>query len=450
MEIFVIGTGKIGQSIIRSATKEGHNITLIDSDHKVINQLIDSFDVMGIVGNGASLEIQKEAGVQNADLVIAVTSSDEVNLLACFLAHKLGVSDTIARVRNPQYLKQLQFMKDDLGLSMSINPEQEAAKTIFRNLALPGALNVETFAEGKMELVEFRIEPDSILDNITLIELSNKLKLKMLVCAVERGEEVIIPVGNFKLIANDKIYLVASHQDLTRFFRMVNKMEKLHSILMIGGGTISYYFCQLVSKSKYGIKLIEKNHEICKLLSENFSHVEIIEGDGTDQNILDAEGIENIDAFLALTGVDEENIITSMFAQKRGVKKIITKVNNSNLNSMMETIGMASVFSPQEIIVNQIISYIRAKANKRGSNVKTLYKLVDQRVEALEFNVKTKGKIVGVPLKNLKLKPNIIIAGIIRGKEIIIPDGNTEIQLDDSVIVITTDSFLEDLAEILG
>lgn len=450
MEIFVIGNGKIGQSIVRHASKEGHNITIIDTNAKVVNQLIESYDVNGMVGNGASLEIQKEAGVQNADLVIAVTSSDEVNLLSCLLAHKLGASDTIARVRNPQYLKQLQFMKEDLGLSMSINPEYEAAKSMSRNLALPGALNVETFAEGKMELVELRIEQNSILDGITLIELSGKLTFKLLVCAVERGEEVIIPVGNFKLQSGDKIYVVAAHQDLTKFFQMTTKVNKLRSILMIGGGRIAYYFCHLLSKSKYNIKLIERDHATCKSLSENFPHVDIIEGDGTDQTILDAEGIENIDAFLALTGVDEENIITSMFAQKRNAKKIMTKVNNPNLNSMMETIGMASVFSPQEIIVNQVISYIRAKANKRGSNVKTLYKLVNQRVEALEFNVKKKGKIVGVPLKDLKLKPNIIIAGIIRGNEVIIPNGNTDIQLDDSVVVITTDSYLEDLAEIVG
>lgn len=450
MKIFVIGTGKIGQSIVRSASKEGHDITIIDNDAKVVNLLIDSYDVMGMVGNGASLEIQKEAGVQNADLVIAVTSSDEINLLSCLLAHKLGASDTIARVRNPQYLKQLQFMKDDLGLSMTINPEYEAAKSISRNLTLPGALNIESFANGKMELVEIKIEPNSELDSLALSDLFNKYKLKILVCAVERGDEVIIPVGNFVLQANDKIHIAASHQDLYKFVQKIYKMDKLRTIMMIGGGRIAYYFCQLVSKNKYDIKLIERDHETCKTLSESFSKVDIIEGDGTDQSILEAEGIENIDAFLALTGVDEENIITSMFAKKRNAKKIITKVNNSNLNSMMETIGMASVFSPREIIVNQVLSYIRAKANKRGSNVKTLYKLVDQRVEALEFNVKKKGRIVGVPLKRLKLKPNIIIAGIIRGNEVIIPDGNTAIQLEDSVIVITTDSLLEDLAEIVG
>ncbi len=450
MRIFVIGAGKIGQTIVRNASKEGHDLTVIDNNAKIVNQLIDSYDVMGIIGNGASLEIQKAAGVQGADLVIAVTSSDEINLLACLLAHKLGASDTIARVRNPQYSKQLQFMKDDLGLSMSINPEYEAAKAIARNLALPSALNVEYFANGKMELVEMRIEPHSALNGLTLSELSTKFKISLLVCAVVRGEEVIIPVGNFTLQENDKIYIAATKQNLFKFFQKTKKIDKMHSILMVGGGRIAYYFCELTKKSKYHIKLIESKHETCKFLSENFSHIEIIEADGTDQATLESEGIENIDAFLALTGVDEENIIISMLAQKRKAKKIITKVNNSNLHSMMETIGMASVFSPQDIIANQILSYIRAKANKRGSNVKTLYKLVNQKVEALEFNVKTKGKYVGIPLKDLKLKPNLLIVGIIRGNEVIIPNGNTIIQIEDSVIIITTDSYLEDLAQIIG
>ncbi len=450
MDIVVIGNGKIGQSIVKNASKEGHNITLIDTNAKIINQLVDSYDVMGVIGNGASLDIQKEANVQNADLVVAVTSSDEVNLLSCLLAHKLGAGDTIARVRNPHYLKQMEFLKEDLGLSMSINPELEAAKSIFRNLALPGALNVETFAEGKMELVGLRVLEKSPLDGLTLIEVASKFKINMLVCAVERAEEVIIPVGNFKILGNDKIYVVASHQDLNHFFHMIYKMEKLRSIIMIGGGMISYYFCNLVSNSKYNIKLIEKDFETCKQLSLSFPNIDVIEGDGTDQNVLESEGIENIDAFLALTGNDEENIITSMFAKRKNAKKIFTKVNNSSLNSMMETIGMASVFSPQEIISNQVVSYIRAKANKRGSNVKTLYKLVNQKVEALEFNVKNKAKIVGVPLKKLKLKKNIIIAGILRDRELIIPNGNTQIQLNDRVIVITTNSFLEDLAEIVG
>lgn len=450
MKIIVIGNGKIGQTIVKNVCKEGHDITIIDNDPDVVNQMIDSFDVMGIVGNGACLDIQKEANVKNADLVVAVTSSDEINLLSCFIAHKLGASDTIARVRDPQYIKQLQFMKDDLGLSMSINPEYESAKAISRILTFPGALNVETFAKGKMELVEVQIEQGSILDGAALFSLPNKLKTKVLVCAVERNEDVIIPVGNFTLQANDKIHVAASHQDLIKFFQKTNKMEKLRNIMVIGAGKITYYFLQLVTKSKYNIKIIEKDQALCNTFSENFSNVDIIEGDGTNQTVLESEGIGGIDAFLALTGDDEKNIIVSMFADKREAKKIIAKVNNSTLNNMMDTIGMASVFSPKEIIADQVISYIRAKANKRGSNVTTLYKLVDQRVEALEFVVKKKGKYVNVPLKDLKLKPNIIIAGIIRGNEVIIPDGNTSIQLDDNVIVITTDAFLEDLTEILG
>lgn len=451
MKIVVIGSGKIGQSIVASVCEEGHDIIVIDNDPNVVNQVVESYDVMGICGNGASVEVQQNADVCDADLVVAVTLSDEVNLLSCLLAHKLGAKDTIARVRNPDYLTYTHKMKEELGLSMTINPEYETAKIIARNLTLPKALKIETFANGKIELIELKIEESSALNGITLIEFSSKYHLKVLVCAVLREDEVIIPDGNFVLRASDKIFVSASHSNLIKFCHIAySKTERLRSIMIIGGGRISYYFCQLLAKRKYAIKIVDRQKETCESLSLSLPYVDVILGDGSDQEILESEGIQDTDAFLALTGVDEENIIISMYAKKQNVKKIITKVNNHSFHGLLESIGMASIVSPKEIIANQVISYIRAKANSRGSNVETLYKLVHQKVEALEFYVNENCKVANTPLKELTLKKNILIAGIIRKNEVIIPDGNSMIYFNDHVIVITTDSYLEDLDEILS
>lgn len=451
MKIVVIGSGKIGQSIVASVCEEGHDIIVIDHDPKVVNQMVESYDVMGICGSGASVEVQQNADVGNADLVVAVTISDEVNILSCLLAHKLGAKDTIARVRNPDYLHYTQKMKEELGLSMTINPEFETAKMIASNLTLPSALKIETFANGKIELIELKVEPNSVLNGVTLIGFSNKYHLKVLVCAVLRNEKVIIPDGNFVLQVEDKIFVAASHTNLIKFCNIAfDKVEKLHSIMIIGGGKISYYFCQMLAKRKYDIKIVDRQMETCENLSLALPNVDVIYGDGSDQEILESEGIQDTDAFLALTGVDEENIIISMYAKKKNVKKIITKVNNHSFHGLLESIGMASIVSPKEIIANQVISYIRAKANTRGSNVKTLYKLAHQKVEALEFYVNENCKVANTPLKNLPLKKNILIAGIIRRNDVIIPDGNSMIYYNDHVIIITTDSHLEDLEEILN
>lgn len=450
MKIVIIGTGKVGQSIMKNVCQEGHDITIIDRNIEKVNNAINTFDVLGICGTAPSIDILQEADIQHADLVCAVTSSDEINLLTCYFAHKLGAKDTIARVRNPEFSKHLKLIKDDLGLSLTINPEYEVAKIIASNLNLPSALNIETFAKGLMELVELKIEPNSILDNISLIDLAAKYKFKVLVCAVERENEVYIPVGDFVLKANDRIHVAASHNDLIEFFdKATSKLEKPKSIMIIGGGKISLYFCQLVENSNYKIKIIDRDLNVCKNLSETLKNVDIIQGDGSDHDLLLDEGLDDIDAFMALTGIDEENIIISMFAQMHKAKKIITKINNPVLNKMLESLSKVSVFSPKDIIADQVISYIRAKANNRGSNVKTLYKLVNQKVEALEFNVNANFSKINIPLKNIKIKKNILIAGIIRNNTFILPGGNHHFEINDSVIVITTDKQLEDLSEIL-
>lgn len=450
MRIVVVGNGKVGQNIVSNLSKEGHDLIIIENDQKIVEDMINKYDVYGICGNGASLEIQQEANVKDADLVVAVTSSDEINLLTCFIAHKLGAKDTIARVRDPEYIKQIEFMQEDLGLSMTINPEYEAANTIMNNLAFPSASSVESFANGKMQLVGYKIPNDSILNGLSLFELSSKFKVKLLVCAVERGEEVIIPVGDFVLEANDRIHIAASHDDLINFFTQLNnnQTKKIKDIMILGAGRIPYYFCQIFAKNKYDIKVIDSDDALCNKFAEDFSKIDVVKGDPTDQDLLTTEGIDDVDAFLALTGKDEQNIIASIFANKKKAKKIITEVNNSSLNTMMESIGMASVFSTRDLIADRVLSYIRAKENTRGSNIKTLYQLVNKKVAALEFVVKTKKRYIGWPIKKLHLKKNMLIAGIIRNGEVIIPNGNDCMQLNDSVIVISTNLHLEDLKQI--
>lgn len=448
MKIIVIGCGTIGKTVISHISKEGHNTIIIDKDKDVVEKLIEKYDVMGVVGNGASLEIQEEANVKNADLVIAVSSDDEINILACLVARKLGAKSTIARVRNPEYRRQSDLMKEELGLSMIVNPEEETALEIANMINLPTISKIEHFAKGLVNLVEIVIEEGNPLIGETLISMSKKINTKVLICAVERGNEVIIPSGNFKIEEGDRISFTAESVSLRSFLRELNLIKSpLKKVMIIGGGKTGYYLAKNLSKNRYKVRLIEVNKDKANDLAEKLPNVSIIYADGTKHGILLEEGIESTDAFVALTNVDEENIIVSLFANKLNIRKVITKIKRDTLLGMTDDLGIENIVMPKEVVANKIVSYVRAIANKRGSNVITLYRLVDNQIEALEFLAKKKEKFYNRPLKTLKIKNNCLIACIIRDGVVIIPNGNDFIQLNDSVIVVTTHKNFDDLAD---
>lgn len=448
MKIVIVGCGTIGRTIVEHAVSEGHTIIIIDDNKNRVEKIIEKYDVMGVVGNGASIDIQEEAKVGNSDLLIAVTTNDEVNILACMVAKKLGVSSTIARVRNPEYRRQSILMQEELGLSLIVNPEQETADEIMSIIDLPPATKVEHFAKGKVRLVEILVDESNPLVGETLISMNQKLNSKVLICAVVRGDKVIIPTGNFEIACGDRINITADTSSLSDFLTELNLIKKpLKNIMIIGGGKISYYLSQVLNNKNYNVKIFENDHQRANELAESFSKTTIIEGDGTNHDLLIEEGIERTDAFIALTNVDEENIIVSLYASKQKVRKVIAKVKRDSFSKILTELGVANVITPKDIVASKIVRYIRALANKRGSNVITLHKLVNNRIEALEFLAKKKDRIYDKPLKNLRIKKDCLIACIIRDDKVIIPNGNDCIKLNDIVLVVTTHPNFNDLTD---
>lgn len=449
MKIIVIGCGTIGRTIVEHVSKEGHNIVVIDTDKDKVEDIIERYDVGGVVGNGASLEILEEASAKNTDLVIAVTSQDEINILACMVAKKVGAESTIARVRNPEYLRQAKLMQEELGLTMIVNPEHETSNEIMNMINLPSILKLEQFAKGKVNLIEILVDESSPLVGETLITMAKKIHTKVLICAVQRGKEVIIPTGNFEIKAGDHLNITADANSLISFLTEVNlNKSPLKKIMIIGGGKIGYYLAEELAKKKYKVKLIEINKERAQIMAEALPKVTVIHGDGSDHDVLIEEGIKNTDACISLTSIDEENIIISMYANKQKVKKVITKLKRNTFASMLDDLGIASAILPKDIVASKIISYIRAVSNKRGSNIVTLYKLVNNKVEALEFFAKKKKRFFNKPLKELTIKKDCLIACIIRDGNVIIPNGNDCIMLDDSVLVVTTHQNFDDLSDV--
>lgn len=451
MKIIIVGGGKVGLTLVESLRSEDHDISLIDPDSDLIDYASTEYDIMGIVGSGVCCEDLTAAGVDKADLLIATSSQDEINVLSCVIASRMGTHRCIARVRDPKMTGQLPFMREELGLSTMVNPELYAAGEISRIVRMPSAIKVDSFAKGRIDLAEVKIEKKSRLDGLKLCMLPGTYTSRLLICAVNRENNVIIPTGDFELKEGDKIYVTAPHADLATFFKEQGMYtQKIRNVLIIGGGRIAYYLTRQLLESGIAVKIIEINHDRCLELSSAFPKAKIICADGTNQNILISEGINSVNAFVALTGIDEENIILSMFAKQQGASKVITKINKPTLKQMTESVGLDSLISPKMLTANMIVQYVRAVQNSGGSNISTLYKLVDGRVEAIEFVARSGSQVLGIPLCNLKLKPNLLIAGIIRGNRVIIPSGGDWIEAEDSVIVVTTNRYLQDLDEIMA
>lgn len=438
MNIVIVGDGKVGATLVEHLSQEGHDIVVIDRDTKIVEQMVNSYDVMGICGNGASYDVQMEAGVSSARLFIAATSSDELNILCCLIAKKVGAHHTIARVRNPDYLKQLPFIKEELGLSMIVNPEYDAANEIAKVLRFPNAINIETFSRGNVDLAELKINDGNPLCDMALTDIFGAFKTKILICAVQRKADVFIPRGDFVLKSGDKIHITAPRGELVRFMKKLGIYKhRTKDIMIIGGGKMGYYLARQLSESGgYNVKIIEIDRDRCEKLCALLPDVNIINGDGTDRGILYEQGIESQDAFVALTTIDEENIISSMYASSLGISKTVAKVNRVSYQ-VLESIGMDSAFSSKAIAANRIIGYVRALENSGESSVQTLYKLVGGQVEALEFKITADFKNIGIPLKELDINNDTLIASIIRDNHVIFPDGNDSIEMGDSVIIVS-------------
>lgn len=450
MRIVVIGVGKVGSTVAEYLSQEGHEVVIVDQDPKVVEWITNRYDVLGVCGNGASLEVQREAGINRAQLVVALTSRDEFNILCCIIAQKNGAEHVIARVRNPDYYQQMSFLQDELGLSMAINPEMESADAISRMLRFPSATKLEVFAKGRLEMAEVTLPKDTVLDGISLRELPGKLGVQVLVCAVQRDQEVVIPSGNFVLRGGDHINISATHKDMSIFFKKNGLYrDAIRSVLIVGGGRIAYYLASQLLRLGIHVKIVERDEATCESLSQQLPKADILHGDGTDQELLLEEGIRTADACVALTGVDEENIIVSMFANTQHVRKVITKVNRPNLLDIMRSVGIESVISPRSVTGDRILRYVRAISNSRGSRIQTLYRLLDGRMEALEFKVANNAPFVGQTLQKLTFRKGVLIAGIVRGDRLIHPQGSDFMLPGDLVTVVTTVSGLQDLSDTL-
>lgn len=452
MNIIIVGCGKIGTTVLSSLLAEGHDIVAVDSDPEVISEISNIYDSMCVCGNGVDCDTLAEAGVDKCDLFVATAGLDECNMLSCLLAKRMGAKHTIARIRNPEYNdKSLSFMRQQLDLSLSFNPDLIAAQELYHTLKMPSAVKIEYFSRRNFEMVELIVREGSPLCDVQLAELRKKYhQAKFLICAVQRGNEVYIPDGSFCLKAGDRIELTAAPSEIQKLLRMMGIMQKqAKNVMILGASRMGFYLAKLLLASGSNVKIIDQDRQRCQEMSEKLPGAVVICGDGAQQELLLEEGIRSMDAFVSLTGMDEENILISFYASSQGVSKVIAKVNRGELAFIADKLGLESLISSRTVSSNLLSRYARALQNSLGSNMETLYKLMDEKVEALEFRVQGDSPITGCALKDMQLKSGILLAGILRGRKALIPTGDDEIQSGDRVIVITAGHRINNLIEIL-
>ena len=450
MKCIIIGCGKVGTTLAEQLCQERHDVVLMDSSAKRLQSIPENIDALRIVGNGSSIQAQMEAGVDEADILIAVTGSDELNLLCCLIAKKAGKCSTIARVRNPVYSQEINFIKERLGISMTINPELAAATEIARLLRFPSAIKIDTFAKGRGELLKFKIRPEFKLNQMAVSALQNTLKSNVLVAAVERADSVYIPNGDFILADGDTVSIIASPQNAASFFSTIGlKTNQVKNCMIVGGSTIAYYLAKQLLAMKIPVRIVEKDPDRCQFLSESLPEAVIINGDGTDKKLLLEEGLTRAEGFVSLTNMDEENLVLALYAKDQSSAKLVTKVNRISFDEIIERLDIGSVIHPKYITADYILQYVRAMQNSIGSNVETLYQILDNRAEALEFAIHEDSPVTDVPLMDLNLKDNLLIGCIHRRDRVFIPRGHDSIQVGDTVIIVTTQVGLQDIRDIL-
>ena len=448
--IIIVGCGKVGMTLIEQLSKEGHDITIIDKNAAKVQEMSNLYDIMGLVGNGASYSVQMEAGIENADLIIAVTASDELNLLCCTVAKQVGDCAAIARVRTPDYSKEAGYLREKLGLTMIINPELEASLETARILYLPTALEVNSFAHGQAEIVKFKIPEGNLLDGMTIATLGKSITNEILICAIEREGEVYIPGGNFQMAKADIVSFVAPRRHIRSFLKKIGfKTKQVKDAMIVGGGKASYYLAKQLIAMGIDVKIIEQNKERCEELSILLPEAIIINGDGTDEEVLREEGIEYAQAFIPLTDIDEENIMLTLHAKQVSNAKLITKINRSTFKNVISKLDLGSVIYPRYITSEAIIAYVRAKKNSTNSNIETLYHMFDNRAEAIEFRVDEPSSVTGIPLKDLMLKNDLLVSFIYRNGKVQIPSGLDTIEVGDTVMIVTTHTGLDNIQDII-
>ena len=450
MKIIIAGGGKVGGTVAESLAVEGHSVTIVDISDQTLDRLSNQLDVMCLKGNCASRDTLIEAGAKDADVLIAATASDEINLLCCHCAHNLGLPYTVARVRGAEYAKDLDTLKQDLGITMLINPELASAVEISRLLRFPSASNIDTFARGRVELISFHIQDNDFLAGRSLASLSSKIRgLPVLLCTVERGDSVLIPNGSTVLAKDDRVYLAGTPNGIHQFFKLLGRQtHRIRNVFIIGGGRIAYYLLLQLERLGMHCKVVERSDSRCRQLAEEFPHSLIIQGDGTDPELLDEERMTAADAFIALTDRDEDNLIISLYAHQAGVPKVVAKSNRQNYTSIARSAGVESVVSPKLTTAGQILRLVRGVQNSKGSAMTALYRIAEGQAEAMEFVAAPSTRHLGIPLKDLKLREGVLIAVIVRDGKVIIPEGSTTLERGDNVIVVARNSGIVDLNDI--
>lgn len=450
MKIIIVGSGKVGFTLAEQLVREQHDVTIVDLREESLRRASDMLDVMVIHGNGVSTSTLREAGADTADLLVAATNSDEVNMVCCLTAKNMGTGYTIARIRDLEYSNSLVELRRNLKIDMVINPENATAIEISRLLRFPPAANIETFFRGRVELMGFRLQEGDFLVGTPFYSLPPQVKeLSLLFCAVERGKSVVIPNGSFVPQIGDKLYLVGRPESLDQFFRLLGRYaQKVHYVFILGGGKISVYLARILEKMGMKLKIVELDEAQCRLISEKFPKSMVIHGDGSDQELLESERFSASDAFVALTDRDEDNLIISLYAMQQGIPKVVAKANRQNYAGIARAIGLESVISPKAITAAQILHRVRGMQNSQGSVMNSLHRIADGAAEAMEFTVRSTTRYLNVPLKDLRLKSGILIAVIMRGRDIIIPEGSSSIQEGDSVILISRGRLILDLNDI--
>ena len=451
MNIIIVGCGKVGRTIAEQLAESGHDVTVVDKNPDILYDLRNNYDVMAIVGNGATYSVLSEAGIDSADVFIAVTNSDELNLLCCLVAKRAGHCRTVARVRDPLYHEEVEFFKEQLGLSMVINPEHASAMQIVRLLHCPLAKDIDIFGSGNIEMVEYYIEKGSVLAGMTVAEVSSKIDADVLVCAVRRGSQVHSPRGHMVLKEDDSITIMTTHGGSDTFFeRLGEKNRRIRNAIIAGGSKISYYLAEYLLGQKIGVKIIEQKMDRCEQLSELLPGAVVICGDATNKALLKEAGVDYCDAFVSLTNIDEGNIFLSMFVKNESKAKVVTKINHIAFDEIVDSLNIGSIVNPKKMTADQIIQYVRASQNAVGNNVEALYRISDSQVEALEFVVKEDPALVNIPLELMEIKEDVLLACLSRNGEMIVPNGQTTLQVGDHVVITTIEKDLKDLKDILA